>query len=70
MSPRLRKSLNAEDLREIAVVWEEANVVGGAPTATLAEEYGVSVATAGRWVRAARARGLVGAHKPGFEMQT
>jgi transposase len=70
MTARLRSEPTLEDLREIAAVWEEANVPGGAPTAAVAEDYGVSASTASRWVRRARALGLVGSYRPRFGART
>lgn len=62
MTAQLRRKPSEEDLREVAQVWCEANVPGGSPTAAVAEDFGVSISTAYRWVRQARDRGWVGTY--------
>jgi hypothetical protein len=53
------------DLRAVADVYQLAYVTGGAPTKTVMQRLGLPRSTAGRWIRMARARGLLGPAMPG-----
>jgi transposase len=53
-----------EDLRAVADVYGLAFVTGGAPTKTVMERLGLPRSTAGRWIKMARERGLLGPATP------
>ena len=53
-----------EDLRIIAMVYQVAYATGTPPTKAVMLRAGVPRSTAGRWIRMARERGLLGPATP------
>ena len=48
-----------EHYEQVAEIYDEAVEVGDPPTSALAEAFGVPYSTAARWIRRARALGLL-----------
>jgi hypothetical protein len=53
-----------QDLRAVAIVYQVAYATGAAPTRTVMERLSLPRSTAGRWIRMARERGLLGPATP------
>jgi hypothetical protein len=49
-----------EDLERVAALYRRAAATGAAPSAAIAAEFGITRATARKWVQRARARGFLG----------
>jgi hypothetical protein len=52
------------DLQAVADVYQLAYITGGAPAKTVMERLGLPRSTAGRWIKMARERGLLGPAMP------
>ncbi|MGH3679144.1 MAG: hypothetical protein ACRDT2_02495 [Natronosporangium sp.] len=63
LRPTRRRRMTRALLREVAEVYRAAITEGEAPTKAVADRYGVSHRTAGRWVAEARQRGELGPAK-------
>jgi hypothetical protein len=55
-----RRSRSGADFERVAALYRRAVAAGSAPSAIIADEFGVTRTTARKWVQRARARGLLG----------
>jgi hypothetical protein len=55
-----RRSKSEPDLNRVAALYRRAAASGFAPSSAIAEEFGITPATARKWVQRARVRGFLG----------